>query len=209
MRPSTACRTRFAVVASLAVLCFGSFAAQARADDALALGTAARPAAHGPPRPDPALSVLVGGAMLLAGFAVGGTLLASGGDLGNPSDAAVAKTRAAWFAIESAFVVAPLSAHAVVGEWGRGALFASLPAATTLGTIPVFVEQPAAVEHGTLEEQRVMWGLFCGGLAAAVAGVVDAALATGRAGDASRAAALRVTPAVGAGHAGVVLGGTL
>jgi hypothetical protein len=147
--------------------------------------------------------------MILAGFAVGATLVAAGGDLGKPNDAAAATTRAGWFAIESGFVLAPLSAHAVMGEWGRGALFASVPAATTLATIPVFVEQPAAVEHGTLEEQRVMWGLFCGGLLAAVAGVVDAALARNRAVDASRSVAVHVAPAIASGQAGVVLGGSL
>jgi hypothetical protein len=165
--------------------------------------------AQSPPRPDPAIAVLVGGATLLAGFAVGGTLVATGGDRGSPNNNAVARTTAGWFAIEGGFVLAPVAAHAALGEWGRGALFASLPAATTLATIPVFLEQPAAVEHGTLEEQRVMWGLFCGGLAAAVAGVVDAALAPGRAPYAPPAAALHVAPALGSSHAGIVVGGTL
>jgi hypothetical protein len=143
--------------------------------------------------PDPALAVVVGGASLLAGFVVGGTLITT-------SDDAASKA-AGWFAIQGGFVLAPLGAHAAVGEWGRGALFASVPTATTLATIPVFLEQPAAVEHGSLEEQRVMWGLFVGGLGVAVAGVVDAALAPGR--------AVHVAPMLGSGTTGLVVGGAL
>jgi hypothetical protein len=143
--------------------------------------------------PAPALAVVVGGATLLAGFVVGGTIIAASGD-----DASKA---AGWFALESGFTLAPLGAHAVVGEWGRGALFAAVPTATTLATVPVFLEQPAAVEHGSLEEQRVMWGLFVGGLGVAVAGVVDAAMAPGR--------AVHVAPMLGAGTTGLVVGGAL
>jgi hypothetical protein len=57
------------------------------------------------------------------------------------------------------------------------------------------------VEHGTLEEQRLMWGLFMIGFFGSAVGIVDAALARER--------ALTVTPQVGQGHVGVVVGGAL
>jgi hypothetical protein len=135
-----------------------ALASPARADDADA---------------GPAAAVVVGAATIFAGFAVGGTLMAATGD-------DTRANQAGWFVIESSFAVAPFAAHGVVGEWGRGALFASIPAATTLGTIPVFAVDPAGVDHGSLPEQRIMWALFCAGLATSMAGVVDAALAPGR-----------------------------
>lgn len=173
----------------------------------LSLGAAAAAAAllAAPPAraegPDPVVAVLVGGATIFAGFAVGGTLIAAGGDQGAQNDASNAKSQAGWYLVEGGFALAPLTSHAVMGEWGRGALFASVPTVTTLATIPVFVEKPAAVQHGSLEEQRVMWGLFCGGLAAAVVGVVDAAFAP--------AQSVRVAPMLGTGQAGLMVGGTL
>lgn len=153
--------------------------------------------------PDPALAVLVGGATIFAGFVVGGTFIAASSDQGTPTDASNNKTQAGWWLIESGFILAPITSHAVVGEWGRGALWASLPAATTLGTIPVFVEKPGAVQHGSLEEQRVMWGCFVGGLGLATASVIDAAFAPGR------AHPVQVAPMVGSGSAGLVVGGAL
>jgi hypothetical protein len=154
------------------------------------------------PAPDPAVALLVGGATIFAGFAAGATVIATGSDLGSPSDAAARQTQIGWWVMESGFALAPLTAHAVVGEWGRGALFSAVPTAAALGTIPVFAEQPSAVEHGTLEEQRVMYVLYGVALLGAVAGVVDAALAPGR-------RAVQVAPMVGSGRAGLVLGGTL
>lgn len=144
--------------------------------------------------PDPAIAFALGAATVLAGFVVGGTLMAT--NQGN-----AAKAEAGWFAIESGFTVAPLVSHAVVDEWARGAAFAAIPAATTLATVPVFLVDGAAVEHGTLPEQRVMWGLFCGGLAGSMAGVIDSVFSPGR--------ALRVAPVIGVGSAGVTIGGAL
>jgi hypothetical protein len=143
--------------------------------------------------PDPAAAVVAGGAALFAGFVAGGTVIAVSGNAG--------AREAGWLGLESGFVLAPLAAHAMVGEWGRGALFAAVPAVTTLSTLPVFFEQPDAVDHGSLEEQRVMWALFVGGLGVAVAGVIDAATAPSR--------GVRVTPILSRDSAGLVFGGAL
>ena len=144
--------------------------------------------------PDPAVAIAVGAATIFAGFAVGGTFIAATGD-----DAA--RNEAGWFLIESGFALAPLTSHAVVGEWGRGAAFAAVPTATTLGTIPVFLLNPASVDHGTLPQQRVMWGLFCTGLAASMVGVIDTAFSPSR--------RLHIAPLLGAGQGGIVFGGEL
>jgi hypothetical protein len=141
-----------------------------------------------------AVAVAVGAATLFAGFVVGGTLTAA--SPGSPG-----KTEAGWFAMESGFSLAPLLSHGLVGEWGRGAVFAAIPTATTLATVPVFLANDASVEHGTLPQQRVMWGLFCGGLAAAMAGVIDTAFAPGR--------SVHIAPVLGAGNAGLLVGGVL
>jgi hypothetical protein len=100
--------------------------------------------------------------------------------------------------MQSGFALAPLTAHAVVGEWDRGAVFAVIPAAATVSSVPIFAASPAAVERGTIETQRAMWSLFVAGLVSAAAGVVDVAFAPGR---------VRVAPVVGPGTASIVAGG--
>jgi ABC-type uncharacterized transport system permease subunit len=65
--------------------------------------------------------------------------------------------------------------------------------------LPVFLVNDASVEHGTLPQQRVMWGLFCAGLGASMAGIIDTAFAPER--------SLHIAPVLGAGHAGLTVGG--
>jgi len=144
--------------------------------------------------PDPAIAFAVGAATVLASFAVGGTFIAT-----NPGSPA--RTEAGWYVMQGGLSLAPLTSHAVVGEWARGAVFTSIPAATTLATVPVFAINEAGVEHGTLPQQRIIWGLFVASLAGSMAGVIDAVFSPGR--------ALRVTPVLGVGNAGVAVGGAL
>ena len=144
--------------------------------------------------PDPAIAFAVGAATVFVGFAVGGAFIAT-----NQGDAA--KAEAGWFGMESGFSLAPLVSHAVAGEWARGAVFASIPTATTLATIPVFAINEAGVEHGTLPQQRVIWGLFVATLAGSTAGVIDTVFSPGR--------ALHVAPVLGVGNAGIAVGGAL
>jgi hypothetical protein len=144
--------------------------------------------------PDSGLALVVGGATLVAGLAVGGTLLAASGE--NPP-----VNEAGWLVMQGGFALAPLTSHAVVGEWGRGAAFASIPAAAALGTLPVFAADGNAVAYGTLWEQRAIWALYCVGLAGGIVGVLDTAFAPGR--------VLHVAPSIGRNSAGFVVGGTL
>ena len=110
---------------------------------------------------------------------------------------------AGWLTIEGGFTLAPFAAHAVEGEWGRGALFASVPAACLAGSAAEFGVVPVTIDQGTLPQQRIMWALFVGGQIASVVGVIDAAFAP------LRARNLFVAPTVGAGHVGLTMGGVL
>jgi hypothetical protein len=148
--------------------------------------------------PDRTLAFVTGAATAFAGFTLGGTIMAVAGD--DP-----AKTNAGWLIIEGGLTLAPLSAHVVNGEWGRGAIFAAIPGAATLGSLPSMLENPrGSVDHGSIEEQRVMWSFFGVALFASAVGVVDAALPRKH-----PRQALRVLPALGATQAGIVIGGAL
>jgi hypothetical protein len=145
--------------------------------------------------PDGAMAIVAGAGSEVAGFIIGGTVLATGHTL--------QASNVGWLTIESGFVLAPLAAHAVEGEWGRGALFASVPAACVAATSTLFAVIPNTVDYGSLPQQRTMWGLFIGAQAAAFIGVVDAALAP------RRARSIMVAPMVGVGHVGLQIGGVL
>jgi predicted permease len=165
-----------AVVLALPVLLFAGFA---RADE-----------------PDTSLAVLAGGATSLAGFIVGGAVLATG-------HRQTATNNAGWLSIEGGFVLAPLVAHGAVGEWGRGAAFSAVPAAALAGTAVLFDAVPGVVDEGTLPQQRLMWSLFVTGLLASAVGVVDPALA-GR-----RMHRVAVVPSVSRNEVGIQIGGVL
>jgi hypothetical protein len=136
------------------------------------------------------------GAIDVTGFIVGGTLIARG--RGVPMT-----DNAGWLTLQSSFVLSPLAAHGVNGEWGRGALSAVLPLAALAVTTALFQAHPETVESGTLEQQRWMWTMFGVGLLASTVGVVDALFAP------ARARAIVIRPAVARGQVGVQIGGTL
>jgi hypothetical protein len=146
--------------------------------------------------PDTTAAFFTGASVFIASFGVGGVLLGS-----TLSDHK--RDNVGWLTIESGFTLAPLAAHAVAGEWARGAVFAAPPAVATVGTGVLFGYYPNAVRHGRLPEQRVMWTLFGAGLFVSIAGIVDATFAD------KRYHSLTVTPAVGKGECGLEIGGTL
>jgi len=146
--------------------------------------------------PDPGVGLVAGTAVLLLGFTVGSTVVAT-------ADGSDTATNTGWLMMESSFVLAPWTAHAALGQWTRGLAFAALPAATTGGTIGLLDEAPGTVLHGTLLQQRVLWGLFGAGLASSVVGMLDVAFASPRAGS------VAVAPMVGAGQVGLQVGGGL
>jgi hypothetical protein len=146
--------------------------------------------------PNAGFGFFTGTSVLVAGFGIGGVLLATSG-------ARYKQDNAGWLAIESGFALAPVAAHGVTGEWVRGLAFAATPAAMTVGSGTVFAVDPHAVRHGQLTEQRILWSLFSVALFSGAVGVVDAAFAD------TRAKGITVSPSVGAGSFGLDVGGTL
>jgi hypothetical protein len=165
---------------------------------AAAAGFASLVLAASPARaePDPAVGVVAGTAVLLVGFTIGGTVVASANGLNGP-------TNAGWLVMESGFVLAPWTAHAALGQWTRGLAFAALPAATVGGTAGLFDYSPGTVLHGTLVQQRILWGLFGAGLVSSVVGVLDVAFGIPRSGS------IAMAPTVGPGQVGLEVGGCL
>jgi hypothetical protein len=158
-----------------------------------ALTLAATPAQA---EPDPAVGLVAGTAILLLGFTVGGTVVAT-------AEGGAASTNAGWLVMESGFVLAPFTAHAALGQWTRGLAFAALPAATEGGTLGLFEYAPGTILHGSLVQQRILWGLFGAGLVSSVIGVLDVTFAS------PRARSIAVAPLVGERQVGLQLGGTL
>ena len=145
---------------------------------------------------DPGVGLVAGTAVLLLGFTVGSTVVAT-------ADGSNTATNAGWLIMESGFVLAPWTAHAALGQWTRGLAFAALPAATTGGTIGLFDYSAGTVLHGTLPQQRILWGLFGAGLVSGVAGTLEVIFASPRVGP------VAIAPIVGAREMGVQVGGDL
>jgi hypothetical protein len=161
---------------------------------ALTLLLSASPARAGDP-PSGAVALLAGAATVFTGFVVGGALI-------GPANNDAGKSAAGWLAIEAGLTLAPFTAHAAVGEWGRGALFAVFPALSTGASVFVFTGDPYAVGQGDDQETYTMMPLMVVGLLASTIGVVDAVLVGGR-------NSVRVVPRLGSHEAGLVIGGSL
>jgi hypothetical protein len=146
--------------------------------------------------PAPGMTFLAGASVLLAGFAVGGQILATSGG-------STMKDNAGWLTIEGGFALAPFVSHALAGEWTRALAFAAPPAVMTGGTVALFQANPQTIEHGEIGEQRVMWSLFGAGLIAGAVGVVDSTFAE------TRARSVALAPLIGSGRVGLTFGGTL
>ena len=158
-----------------------------------AMTFSARPSAADP---DPGVGMVAGAAVLLLGFTVGGAVIAT-------AEGADGPTNTGWTLIESGFVLAPLTAHAVVGQWARGLAFAAPPAAFEGGNIGLMAGTPGVILHGTLAQQRIFWGLFGLGFASSVVGVIDVTFAAPRLGP------VAIAPALGPGAVGIQVGGNL
>lgn len=158
-------------------------------------------------QPDTAAAFIAGASVIVAGLGVGASLIGSNGGSGGKCVSGGECTKgldnAGWMVMQSSFAAAPIVAHGITGEWGRGLLFASVPLATTAGSATVFAVDPSAVRHSALPEQRILWSLFVVGLFSSAYGVVDTLSAD------ARARRVVVTPVVGRGVAGIDVEGTL
>lgn len=145
--------------------------------------------------PDPTSALLSGAAVEVVGLIVGGAIVSSAHGNAMTDDAG-------WLGIQSAFVLAPVVAHGMSGEWARGGVLALPPAVAAGGTAVLFSKVPQTVENGTLPEQRWMWSFFTGGLLTSVFGVLDVCWAAPH-------RSVTVSPTLGLGGAGLRIEGFL
>jgi hypothetical protein len=143
--------------------------------------------------PDPARAVFAGAFLFVAGFTAGGLIVAT-------SNGSNVQNNVGWLTIEGAFAAAPLVAHGFAEEWTRAIVFAAPPAAALGGTAGLFAMSPGTIEHGSLEEQRVLWALFGVGLLSSGVGVIDSAFAD------KRAKSIAIAPLFGPGQVGLRIG---
>ncbi len=132
--------------------------------------------AEGPSSPgsDQALLALAVGASTAIGP------IAIGGAHAGRSNVPHSERDQGWIAAAAGFALAPLTAHLVTGEYGRGALFAAVPAATTLGLSALVVADRDAIYSGTEATRVCFVALFLTGATASAIGVIDAAFAPDR-----------------------------
>ncbi len=111
-------------------------------------------------------------------------------------------------------VLAPIVAHAVLGEWKRAAFFGAIPLAGEVGVCALIAAQPDAVFHGTTLSRTSFAVFYSLDIFGAALGLVDVMMARERLGggavrSAKGAPSFVLAPSVGRGHAGLVLGGSL
>jgi hypothetical protein len=147
-----------------------------------------------PPDPRGTTALLVGAGVAGVSFGTGMTMTGTSGD-GFVQNAGIVIA-------ETGLVLAPIAAHAVAGEWKRGFIFAIAPLATEIGML-VLIDQwgEKLVTLAPLGTQYLYSALFTGSVLFSAIGIVDAALASGRA--ASDAPRAPPAPAPAPAHAWV------
>jgi hypothetical protein len=115
---------------------------------------------------------VAGSAVAAIPFAIGATITSSSHE--------IQTNNAGVITMQSGLLAAPVVAHGIVGEWGRGALFSILPALSSGGMITLLATTPSAVTHTTLESQRYFYFLITGSLVGGTIGVIDALRAPAR-----------------------------
>jgi len=141
-------------------------------------------------------ALIVGSLTATLPFLAGATLIATGTD--------ITQRNAGTYLAEAGLVLAPLTAHGVMGEWGRGLLHSAWPAVGMGGMTTLLLLRPDVVEGGTLGTQYAYVSIMIFTVFSSAVGVADAMRAKERA-----RAPVRVAPMVGNGRVGIVLGGTL
>lgn len=190
-----------APVLALAVLLT---AGASRADvDPLLAGTPSEETKEDEEPSRPALGLAAGAALSFVSLAGGTTALVR-------SETRVGKNRGLLLG-QGGLCLAPFLAHAVVGEWGRGALFSILPLLAEGGMIALTTKAPDIVTTGPAPEQLAFIALLATSIFGAGIGVVDVAKADERAAARKRRAleGLQLTPIFGRGLGGLAVGGWL
>ena len=179
-------------------------AGASRADvDPLLAGTPSAQATEDEGLPLPAIGLAAGAALSFVSLAAGTPALVR-------SETRVGRNRGLLLG-QGGLCLAPLLAHGVVGEWGRGALFSILPLLAEGGMIALTAKAPDIVTTGPAPEQLAFITLLAAGVIGSGIGVVDVAKADERAAARKLGAleGLRLTPIVGRGLGGLAIGGWL
>jgi hypothetical protein len=111
-------------------------------------------------------------------------------------------------------VLAPIVAHAVLGEYKRAAVFGIAPMAGEIALCALMAAHPDAVFHGTTASRTSFAVFYSLDIFGAAFGLVDVMMVRERAGGGAARSAkaplpLVLSPNVGRGHVGLVLGGSL
>lgn len=154
-----------------------------------------------PPPPDTTakttLAFAIGAAIDVVTFAVGVALTAS-------DQAGFDQARAGWVTCSAGFTLGPFVAHAITGQWLRGAIFSAVPLAGTIGNAVVLGSaSKQTIDVTPLQQDQRFIVLFTGvGLLGSVIGLVDVLLFK------PTKTAIRVTPTVSQTGAGLFVGGS-
>ena len=144
----------------------------------LAHPAAAEPATHELRRETPATVESAssrGELALITGLALGGVAFGAGAHLVSGQDDLAVK-RAGLYVAHAGLALAPLVAHGVVGEWGRGALFSILPALGAVSMVTLLAVSPMAPVKSTHGDHRFYPIPIIVSVVGGAAGVFDAAL---------------------------------
>jgi hypothetical protein len=114
------------------------------------------------------LALVTGLAVAGLSFAVGGFMLAGEQEL--------SAKHAGLAVMQSGLTLAPLAAHGVGGEWGRGALFSIPPALAGIGMAVLLSQRPEAPVMGKNKSQRIYPVLITVSVLGSALGIFDAAL---------------------------------
>jgi hypothetical protein len=118
------------------------------------------------------IAFVTGSLLAAVPFGIGATITSSSHE--------IETNNAGVITLQSGFLVAPMVSHAIVGEWGRGAIFSILPALSSAGMAALLASTPTAVTHTTLETQRYFYLLVTGSVVGGTIGVVDSLRAPAR-----------------------------
>jgi hypothetical protein len=146
---------------------------------------------------DALLALAVGASTAIGPIAIGGARAGR-------TDLDHVERNQGWIAAGIGFTLAPVTAHLVTHEYGRGALFAAVPAATTIGISTLSALNPDGIYNGNPATRIGFVALFLGGATVSAIGVIDAAFAPERRAKArARTARSSVSFDVGPGSLGL------
>lgn len=112
---------------------------------------------------------------LVTGFVIAGGSLAAGGYL-LAGDGTLDAKHNGLYLMHGGLTLAPLAAHAVGGEWWRGAAFSIVPALAGGGMVALLAATPEAPIRGKNKSQRIYPVLITVAVLGSALGIFDAAL---------------------------------